>query len=73
MMCTGIRSPQRKMDTLWFPPHCCDLHLAELMLAQVKHHVGMNNSGFKIYEMERLIKKGFASVTMDILNSLCHT
>jgi hypothetical protein len=52
--------------------HCCDLHPTELMCAQVKHRVGMNNSGFKIYEMERLTRKGSTNVTMFNLNSLCN-
>jgi hypothetical protein len=35
----------------------------------MKHHVSVNNKGFKANEMESLIEEGSASLTVDNLNS----
>jgi hypothetical protein len=48
---------------LRLPPYHCELNPIELVWAQIKHHIKMNNTSFKIKGMEQLIQQGFDNVT----------
>jgi hypothetical protein len=47
------------------PPYHCELKPIEIVWAQIKHHIQMNNTSFKIKDMEQLFQQGFESVTAD--------
>jgi hypothetical protein len=47
------------------PPYHCELKPIEIAWAQIKHHIQMNNTSFKIKYMEQLFQQGFESVTAD--------
>ena len=50
---------------LRLPPYHCELNPIELVWAQVKHHVAMNNSRFQKSEMGGLIKDAYEKVTVE--------
>ena len=49
---------------LRLPPYHCELNPIEMVWAQVKHHIKMNNTTSKVKDMSELIKHGYSNVTM---------
>lgn len=50
---------------LRLPPYHCELNPIEMVWAQVKHYVKMNNTTFKVRDMEELITQGYSNITLD--------
>jgi hypothetical protein len=44
---------------LRLPPYHCVLNPPELVWAQIRHHIKMNNTSLKIKDMEKLIQQEF--------------
>jgi transposase len=52
-------------SVLRLPPYHCELNPTELVWAQIKHNVSLNNTQFKTNLMEKLIHEGFDRVTVE--------
>lgn len=52
-------------EVLRLPPYHCELNPIELVWAQIKHHVKMNNTTFKVKDTEELIQRAYSTVTID--------
>jgi hypothetical protein len=58
---------------LRLPPYHCELNPIELVWAQIKQNVSVNNTHFKTNVMDKLIHEGFGHVTVENLrNSFRH-
>ena len=56
---------QNNCRVLRLPPYHCELNPIELVWAQVKHYIAMNNARFQRSEMAMLIKRGYETVTVE--------
>jgi hypothetical protein len=52
-------------SVLHLPPYLCELNPIELLWAQIKHNVSVNNTQFKTNLMDKLIHEGFDRVTVE--------
>jgi transposase len=52
-------------SVLRLPPYHCELNPVELIWAQIKHNVSVNNTQFKTNLMDKLIHEGFGRVTVE--------
>lgn len=50
---------------LRLPPYHCELNPIEMVWAQLKHYIKMNNTTFKVKDMEELITQGYRNITLD--------
>jgi transposase len=60
-------------SVLRLPPYHCELNPIELVWAQIKHNVSVNNTQFKTNLMDKLIQERFDRVTVEKLEKLCPT
>lgn len=51
------------VTVLRLPPYHCELNPIELVWAQVKVHVAMNNKTFKMAEVKGLLEEGLRKIT----------
>lgn len=56
---------------LRLPPYHCNLNPIELVWAQVKQHVAVNNRTYSIEEVKQLLCDGIAGVTAEKWNNNC--
>jgi transposase len=52
-------------SVLRLPPYHCELNPIELVWAQIKHNVNVNNTQFQTNLMDKLIHEGFGRVTVE--------
>ncbi|GJQ74188.1 hypothetical protein Trydic_g19101 [Trypoxylus dichotomus] len=50
-------------EVLRLPPYHCELNPIEMVWAQLKNYVRMNNTTFKVKDMEQLIRRAYSTVT----------
>lgn len=60
-----VMAQERGHEVLRLPPYHCELNPIELVWAQVKHHIKVNNTSFKTNDMKNLIKFGYETVTTE--------
>lgn len=60
-----IMAERKNCQVLRLPPYHCELNPIELVWAQVKHYVAMNNTRFQKNEMAALIREGYEKVTTE--------
>jgi transposase len=52
-------------SVLRLPPYHCELNPIELVWAQIKHNVSVNNTQFKTNLIDKLIHEGVDRVTVE--------